>query len=125
MSLLLFIAVIGRYDKHVVPEERVTDFRTVVSGVEPRHLRNGVSLRTCRNEVAALTDDKILVGHALHNDLKVVIQVLRCSDLRLTSIGSRLRRNGPRVAPLIAPQALVSGIRRQVSVSPSVGGEVV
>lgn len=60
-----------RYDKHVVPNERVTDFRTFVSGVKPKDLRGGLSLRKCQDEVAAILDGKVLVGHALKNDLAV------------------------------------------------------
>lgn len=67
-----FLAFVShRYDKHVVPNERVTDFRTFVSGVKAKDLRGGLPLRQCQNEVAAILKGKVLVGHALHNDLKV------------------------------------------------------
>ncbi|CAM9930643.1 unnamed protein product [Discosporangium mesarthrocarpum] len=67
------------YDKHVAPCERVTDFRTFVSGVKAKHLREGIPLRQCQSEVAALLKDKILVGHALQNDLKASkIAVVEC-----------------------------------------------
>ncbi len=59
------------YDKHVTPNERVTDFRTFVSGVKANHLKGGLRLRQCQEEVAAVLKDKVLVGHALSNDLKV------------------------------------------------------
>lgn len=59
------------YDKHVVPKERVTDFRTFVSGVKAKHLKDGLPLRQCQNEVAAILKNKVLVGHALTNDFKV------------------------------------------------------
>lgn len=29
------------YDKYVKPTERVTDYRTAVSGIRPRHIKNG------------------------------------------------------------------------------------
>ncbi|CAN0460208.1 unnamed protein product, partial [Ectocarpus sp. 12 AP-2014] len=48
------------YDKHVTPNERVTDFRTFVSGVKANHLKGGVRLRQCQEEVAAILKDKIL-----------------------------------------------------------------
>lgn len=69
-------ALLTSYDKHVVPEERVTDFRTFVSGVRPGDLRSGSSLRSCRDEVAHIISGKILVGHALTNDLKVGTMIL-------------------------------------------------
>lgn len=59
------------YDKHVTPNERVTDFRTFVSGVKANHLKGGLRLRQCQEEVAAILKDRTLVGHALSNDLKV------------------------------------------------------
>ena len=59
------------YDKHVTPNERVTDFRTFVSGVKANHLKGGLRLRQCQEEVAAILKDRVLVGHALQNDLKV------------------------------------------------------
>ena len=59
------------YDKHVTPNERVTDFRTRVSGVKASHLKGNFRLRQCQEEIAAIIKGKILVGHALHNDLKV------------------------------------------------------
>ncbi|KAH8944448.1 hypothetical protein BDL97_13G110900 [Sphagnum fallax] len=61
------------YDKHVRPQEFVKDFRTAVSGVRPRDLRKGEKLWTVQKEVAELIKGHILVGHALRNDLKVLM----------------------------------------------------
>ncbi|CAM9384696.1 unnamed protein product [Ectocarpus fasciculatus] len=61
------------YDKHVTPNERVTDFRTFVSGVKANHLKGGLRLRQCQEEVAAILKDKVLIGHALTNDLKALM----------------------------------------------------
>jgi RNA exonuclease 4 len=54
---------------------RVTDFRTHVSGVEPKHIKNSTAMDVtkCRSLVASLLKDKILVGHALTNDLKALL----------------------------------------------------
>ncbi|XP_005408500.1 PREDICTED: RNA exonuclease 4 isoform X2 [Chinchilla lanigera] len=60
------------YDKFVKPTEPVTDYRTAVSGVRPEHLKRGEELEVVRSEVAAMLKGRILVGHALHNDLKVL-----------------------------------------------------
>ncbi|CAM9728456.1 unnamed protein product [Ectocarpus fasciculatus] len=67
------------YDKHVTPNERVTDFRTFVSGVKANHLKGGLRLRQCQEEVAAILKDKVLIGHALTNDLKAWIDALMMS----------------------------------------------
>ncbi|XP_003473045.2 RNA exonuclease 4 [Cavia porcellus] len=60
------------YDKFVKPTEPVTDYRTAVSGVQPEHLKQGEELAVVQKEVAAMLKGRILVGHALHNDLKVL-----------------------------------------------------
>ena len=63
------------YDRHVRVGERVTDFRTKYSGVRPRDLKaaDSVTFSECQAAVAKLLDGKVLVGHALHNDLKVLL----------------------------------------------------
>ncbi|ELV12658.1 RNA exonuclease 4 [Tupaia chinensis] len=60
------------YDKYVKPTEPVTDYRTAVSGVRPEHLRQGEEFEVVQKEVAEILKGRILVGHALHNDLKVL-----------------------------------------------------
>ncbi|XP_062064385.1 RNA exonuclease 4 [Lepus europaeus] len=59
------------YDKFVKPTEPVTDYRTAVSGVRPENLKQGAELEAVQKEVAGILQGRILVGHALHNDLKV------------------------------------------------------
>eukprot|EP00953_Heterococcus_sp_UTEX-ZZ885_P037903 19460-Heterococcus_DN1.PRE.4 len=63
------------YNAYVKPVERVTDFRTFVSGVRAKHLKSGdaVTLRQCQAAVVPLLKDRILVGHALQNDLKALM----------------------------------------------------
>ena len=58
-------------DKFVRPLERVIDFRTRWSGVRPADLRNAEALDDVAAEVAKLVDGRILVGHAITNDLQV------------------------------------------------------
>ena len=58
-------------DKHVRPSERVTDFRTKYSGIRPGDLKDAESLEDVAAEVAKLVDGRILVGHAITNDLQV------------------------------------------------------
>jgi RNA exonuclease 4 len=60
------------YDKYVLPSEPVVDYRTHVSGVRPNDLHNGESFETVQKEVAEILQGRILVGHALRNDLKVL-----------------------------------------------------
>ncbi|XP_063953846.1 RNA exonuclease 4-like isoform X2 [Lytechinus pictus] len=62
------------YDKFVKPREKVTDFRTEFSGVRPKDLFKGDAdeFMTVQKEVADIMKDRILVGHALKNDMKVL-----------------------------------------------------
>ncbi|KAJ8682281.1 hypothetical protein QAD02_018073 [Eretmocerus hayati] len=60
------------YDKYVKPTEPVVDYRTAVSGIRPQHLQNGHDFTEVQREVAEILRGRILVGHALHNDLAVL-----------------------------------------------------
>jgi RNA exonuclease 4 len=61
------------YDKFIRPDEVVTDYRTFVSGITASDLdaneHGSISLDQCRIEVMSLLHNRILVGHALKNDL--------------------------------------------------------
>jgi RNA exonuclease 4 len=63
------------YDAFVKVDERVTDFRTQYSGVRPKNLKSkeAVTFAECCAEVAKLLKGKVLVGHALKNDLAVLL----------------------------------------------------
>ncbi|KAM6964057.1 RNA exonuclease 4 [Tautogolabrus adspersus] len=61
------------YDKFVKPTEKVTDYRTAVSGVRPDDIRDGEDVRTVQREVAEILQGRIVVGHAIHNDLKILL----------------------------------------------------
>ena len=63
------------YDTHVQVNRPVTDYRTFVSGITAQHLQpeNGaIPFDECRAKVASILHGKILVGHALKNDLAVL-----------------------------------------------------
>ncbi|GAB0493641.1 hypothetical protein MMPV_004926 [Pyropia vietnamensis] len=61
-------------DTHVVVAEPVTDYRTWVSGILPHHVAadspTANSYAATQQAVAHLIKGRLLVGHALHNDLK-------------------------------------------------------
>ncbi|BFF96608.1 RNA exonuclease 4 [Drosophila madeirensis] len=59
-------------DKHVKPRHPVTDYRTSVSGIRPHDIENAEDFATVQNEVVKMIHGKILVGHALRNDLAVL-----------------------------------------------------
>ena len=73
-------------DSFVKVPIRVTDFRTHVSGVEPKHIKsNAMEVTKCRELVASILKDKILVGHALTNDLKALLLTHPKSKIRDTA----------------------------------------
>jgi RNA exonuclease 4 len=94
VSLVNFHGAV-QLDEFVRPRERVVDYRTDFSGVREGDMVNGVSsssctltLHTCetslmlipakpfeavQTRVSAVLKDRILVGHAVHNDLKALL----------------------------------------------------
>lgn len=60
------------YDKYVKPIEEVTDYRTHVSGIRPSNLVNAIDFKTAQKEVNDILNDRVIVGHALKNDFKVL-----------------------------------------------------
>jgi RNA exonuclease 4 len=92
-SSLARVSVVNYYgavllDEFVRQRERVTDWRTAVSGVRQSDMVHGVftptryinsllihnaakSFSEVQKKVSDLLKDKVLVGHAVHNDLQV------------------------------------------------------
>ena len=60
------------YDKFVKPREAVTDFRYRITGIKPDDINNGEDFVTVQKEISDLTKGKVLVGHTLRSDLKVL-----------------------------------------------------
>ncbi|KAL2817385.1 RNA exonuclease 4 [Aspergillus granulosus] len=73
------------YDSYVRPKEMVTDWRTHVSGIAPKHMIDARSLEQVQKEVAEILDGRILVGHALRNDLDALLLSHPKRDIRDTS----------------------------------------
>ncbi|NWW34415.1 REXO4 exonuclease, partial [Panurus biarmicus] len=77
-SILARVSIVNQfgkcvYDKYVKPTEKVTDYRTAVSGIRPQNINTGEDFKTVQKEVAEILKGRILVGHALQNDLKVLL----------------------------------------------------
>lgn len=63
------------FDEFVQPKGHVTDLRTKWSGIRKRDIssRKAVTLEDCQAEMARLLKGKVLVGHALRNDLTALL----------------------------------------------------
>lgn len=60
------------YDKFVKPTEKVTDYRTPVSGIRAEDIENGELFTKVKKEVMQILKGKLLVGHAIEHDLRVL-----------------------------------------------------
>jgi len=58
-------------DVFVKQRERVVDYRTQWSGIRPENMVNAVPFEEVQKQVAELIEGRILLGHAVYNDLKV------------------------------------------------------
>ncbi|EFN57440.1 hypothetical protein CHLNCDRAFT_21343 [Chlorella variabilis] len=72
-------------DRWVRPNEKVTDFRTKVSGVRPSNLRDAPVFDEVQRQVSDLLKGRIIVGHALENDLEALLLNHRRADVRDTA----------------------------------------
>ncbi|KAK0277404.1 3'-5' exonuclease [Friedmanniomyces endolithicus] len=83
------------YDSYALPPPgiKVEDYRTHVSGIKPHHMKPGVarSFAEVQTDVAELLAGRILVGHALKNDLQVLLLSHPKRDLRDTSRYAKFR----------------------------------
>jgi RNA exonuclease 4 len=61
------------YDSFVRPKEFVTDWRTHVSGVSPKNMATARSFEEVQADVAQILEDRVLVGHAVKNDLEAIM----------------------------------------------------
>ncbi|KAK5998120.1 RNA exonuclease 4 [Cladobotryum mycophilum] len=60
------------YDSYVKPKERVTDWRTFVSGISQKEMRFARDFEEVQREVHSILASKILVGHDIKHDLEAL-----------------------------------------------------
>ena len=80
------------YDSFVRPKEFVTDWRTHVSGVSSKHMATARPFEQVQEDVATIIKDRVLVGHAIKNDLAVLMLSHPKRDIRDTSRFSAFRK---------------------------------
>ncbi|KAL7536160.1 hypothetical protein ACHAXR_008110, partial [Thalassiosira sp. AJA248-18] len=117
-------------DTFVRVPERVTDFRTHVSGVRPKNI--GITNETamdheeCRTRIGQLLsqpNNKILVGHALKNDLSALMLTHPKSDIRDTARYKPLMRSSGRSGGKLRPRKLRDLVYEHVGLRIQVEGE--
>ncbi|KAJ3342115.1 3'-5' exonuclease [Gonapodya sp. JEL0774] len=89
-SMLARVSIVNYHgfcvmDEFVEPMERVTDYRTAVSGITPELLQNAKPFKVVQNRVAELLTGRILVGHSLRNDLDCLLLSHPHRDVKDTS----------------------------------------
>lgn len=77
-SSLARVTVVNFYgavqmDEFVRQKERVVDYRTRYSGIRPSDMFGAKPFEEVQKQVSDLLQDRILVGHAVYNDLKVLL----------------------------------------------------
>ncbi|KAJ1674847.1 3'-5' exonuclease [Spiromyces aspiralis] len=97
-SMLARVSLVNYYgitvlDEFVKPQERVTDYRTWVSGIRPKDIANGVPFKEVQKRVADLLEGRILVGHAVHHDLAALLLSHPASMTRDTSTYNAFRQH--------------------------------
>ncbi|KAJ1704513.1 hypothetical protein LUZ63_004292 [Rhynchospora breviuscula] len=86
------------YDEYVRPMEHISDYRTRISGIRPKHMKKAKEFWAVQQRVAELIKGHILVGHALHHDLKALLLSHPKADTRDTSEYEPLRRGSKKRA---------------------------
>ncbi|RKF65068.1 RNA exonuclease 4 [Erysiphe neolycopersici] len=76
------------YDSFVKPIEFVTNWRTEISGVSANSMKTAREFKEVQKNVASILKDRIVVGHALWNDFKVMQLSHPRRDIRDTSLFS-------------------------------------
>lgn len=83
-------------DVYVRVDEPVVDYRTHVSGITKLDLEKGMDAREVHFLVASLLKKRILVGHALENDLRILGISHPPNDIRDTSTYPKFMRHDRR-----------------------------
>ncbi|NXG16722.1 AEN nuclease, partial [Grallaria varia] len=60
------------YDKYVRPELPIMDYRTRWSGITKQHMKRAIPFKVAQAEILKILKDKIVVGHAIHNDFQAL-----------------------------------------------------
>jgi len=82
------------FDTYVQVMDRVTDYRTPVSGIRKKDLIGGMNFRLCRQRVESILRGKVIIGHGLENDFNALRYIHPPNMIRDTSQYRPLQRLG-------------------------------
>ncbi|KAH9883790.1 ribonuclease H-like domain-containing protein [Xylariomycetidae sp. FL2044] len=97
------------YDSYVRPKETVTDWRTAITGITPKHMATARSFDEVQAEIASLIEGRIVVGHDIRHDLAVLMLKHPSPAVRDTARFSGFRRfgHGPKPALRVLARELL------------------
>ena len=77
-SILAQVSVVNEsgntvYTSYAAATRRVTDYRTHVSGILPKHIENAPSFAQVQADVRELIKDKVVVGRVLHYGIQAPV----------------------------------------------------
>ena len=105
------------YDKYVKPTEKVTDYRTKVSGIRPEDIKNGEEFKTVQKEISDMLTGRVLIGHSIKHDLKVLFLDHPKKNIRDTSMYKPFRSAfGGKTPSLKNLTSRMLGVAVQVSI---------
>ncbi|RKO99371.1 hypothetical protein CXG81DRAFT_6566, partial [Caulochytrium protostelioides] len=124
-SVLARVSIVNFYghvllDTLVAPTEPVTDYRTHVTGITRQMLVGAPSFKEVQYQVASLLKDKVVVGHSIHNDFKVLFFTHPKGCVRDTSTWYPYRRLAQGPPSLRQLSAELLGIQIQTGAHSSV-----
>lgn len=98
-SILARVSIVdfhGRqvYDSFVRPHEKVTDWRTSITGIGPAHMKSARDFDTVQSQVAEILHGRTLVGHDVKHDLAVLRLSHPRKDIRDTAKFQAFRQYG-------------------------------
>ncbi|KAF4462419.1 rna exonuclease 4 [Fusarium albosuccineum] len=73
------------YDSYVKPKEKVTNWRTAVSGISQKNMRFARDFEEVQTDIDKLLQGRILIGHDLKHDLDALILSHPARDIRDTA----------------------------------------
>lgn len=82
------------YDSYVKPQERVTNWRTAVSGISPKEMRFAREFKEVQTVVASILKDRIVIGHDVKHDLEALKLKHSPREIRDTAKHDTFKKHG-------------------------------